>query len=112
MRNAFSFKHFHKLGINSSALYVSSQSNKMSLLSKSFLRSVAIAFFFLVNLSSAYPNITKELGPLLSSKAAIVFPDTAEFLVATDRDNEQDPPTYSVVVEVATESDVQQTVSF
>jgi hypothetical protein len=84
----------------------------MSLLTSSFIRSVAIAFSLLIHFSCAYPNITKELGPLLSPSAAIVFPGSSEFLVATDRDNEQDPPTYSVVVEVATESDVQETVSF
>jgi hypothetical protein len=83
----------------------------MSLLSKSFVRLVAIGFALLINFSCASSSITKELGPLLSRKAAIVFPGSAEFLVATDRDNEQDPPTYSVVVEVATESDVQETVS-
>jgi hypothetical protein len=83
----------------------------MSLLSKSFVRLVAIGFALLINFSCASSSITKELGPLLSRKAAIIFPGSAEFLVATDRDNEQDPPTYSVVVEVATESDVQETVS-
>ena len=83
----------------------------MSLLNNSFVRSVAIALSFLVNFSSAYPNITAELGPFLSTGASIVFPGSAEFLVATDRDNEQAPPTYAVVVEVATESDVQETVS-
>lgn len=58
----------------------------------------------------ALPNITDELGPRLSEEAALVFPDSAGFLVATDRDNEQDPPTFAVVVEVATERDVQETV--
>lgn len=84
----------------------------MSLLTSSFIRSVAIAFSLLVHFSCAYPNITKELGPLLSPGAAIVFPGSPEFLVATDRDNEEYPPTFSVIVEVATESDVQETVSF
>jgi hypothetical protein len=83
----------------------------MSLFTNSFVRSAAFAFSLLANLSYAYPNITEELGPLLSSNAAIIFPGSAEFLVATDRDNEIDPPTYAVVVEVATESDVQATVS-
>lgn len=82
----------------------------MRLQTSSFVRSVAIAFSLLVGLSRAYPNITEELGPLLSPNAAIIFPGSAEFLVATDRDNEQNPPTYAVVVEVATESDVQETV--
>ena len=84
---------------------------KMSLLISSFIRLVAIAFS-LIHFSCAYPNITKELGPLLSPGAAIVFPGSPEFLIATDRDNEEDPPTFSVIVEVATESDVQETVSF
>lgn len=82
----------------------------MRLQTSSFVRSVAIAYSLLVGLSRAYPNITEELGPLLSPNAAIIFPGSAEFLVATDRDNEQNPPTYAVVVEVATESDVQETV--
>lgn len=77
----------------------------------SLRRSVAVALLLGVHVSSAYANITNELGPLLSPSAAIVFPGSAEFLVATDRDNEQNPPTYAVVVEVATESDVQETVS-
>lgn len=83
----------------------------MSLLTSAVIRSLPIIFSLLAHLSHAYPNITQELGPLLSPNATIVFPGSAEFLVATDRDNEQDPPTYSVVVEVATESDVQETVS-
>jgi hypothetical protein len=75
------------------------------------LRWVAIASPLLVDSSYVYPNITTELGALLSPGAAIVFPGSAEFLVATDRDNKQSPPTYAVVVEVATESDVQETAS-
>lgn len=70
---------------------------------------VTLTFCLLLTVASAY-NITAELGPLLSSKATIVFPGTSEFLVATDRDNEQAPPVFAVVVEVATENDVQQTV--
>jgi hypothetical protein len=85
---------------------------KMSLIASSFIRSVAIAFSLLIRFSCAYPNITRELGPLLSPGAAIVFPGSAQFLVDTDRDNEEYPPTFSVIVEVATESDVQETVSF
>lgn len=84
----------------------------MSLLIYAFIRSIATAFFLLGHLSCAYPNITQELGPLLSPSAVIIFPGSTEFLVATNRDNEQDPPTYAVVVEVASESDVQETVSF
>ena len=82
----------------------------MSLLTSSFVRFGALALSFLITFSSAF-NISKDLGPQLSSKAAIIFPGSAEFLVATDRDNEQDPPTFSVVVEVATENDVIKTVS-
>ncbi|KFY48029.1 hypothetical protein V495_01670 [Pseudogymnoascus sp. VKM F-4514 (FW-929)] len=84
----------------------------MALLTSAFIRSIAAAFFLLARLSCAYPNITQELGPLLSPTAAIIFPGSAEFLVATDRDNEQDPPTYAVIVEVASESDVQETVRY
>ncbi|KAK6073257.1 FAD-dependent oxygenase [Seiridium cupressi] len=77
-----------------------------------FPKLVSIALYILVVQSYGYLNITDELGPLLSSEAEIVFPGSVEFLVATDRDNEQDPPTFSVVVEVATESDVQETVRY
>ncbi|KFY10802.1 hypothetical protein V492_04835 [Pseudogymnoascus sp. VKM F-4246] len=84
----------------------------MSLLIYAFMRSIATAIFLLAHLSCAYPNITQKLGPLLSPSAAIIFPGSTEFLVATDRDNEQDPPTYAVVVEVASESDVQETVRY
>ncbi|KAI0125392.1 FAD-dependent oxygenase [Xylariales sp. AK1849] len=73
---------------------------------------VAIASSLLIDSSHAYANITAELGPFLSPRAAINFPGSAEFLAATDRDNEQDPPTYAVVVEVATEHDVQETVRY
>lgn len=83
----------------------------MTLLTSSFVWSVAIRFSLLANFACAYPNITKELGHLLSSKAAILFPGSAEFLIATDRDNELYPPNYAVVVEVATENDVQEAVS-
>lgn len=83
----------------------------MSHLLRPLIRSIAIALALVVLVSRAYGNITQDLGPLLSAGAAIVFPGSAEFLIATDRDNRQDPPTYAVVVEVATESDVQQTVS-
>jgi hypothetical protein len=76
-----------------------------------FFRS-AVIVSCLMRFSHAISNITEELGPLLSPAAAIIFPGSAEFLVATDRDNEQDPPTYAVVVEVATETDVQNTVKF
>jgi hypothetical protein len=82
----------------------------MSLLNSSFVPFVALALSFLATISSAF-NITKDLGPQLSPGAAIVFPGSAEFLVATDRDNEQDPPIFAVVVEVATENDVIKTVS-
>jgi hypothetical protein len=82
----------------------------MPLLTSSLVRFVALALSFLITFSIA-ANISKDLGPQLSSKAAIIFPGSAEFLVAIDRDNEQDPPTFSVVVEVATENDVIKTVS-
>lgn len=82
----------------------------MPLLTSSFVQFVALALSFLVTFSSA-ANISKDLGPQLSPNAAIIFPGSAEFLVATDRDNEQDPPTFAVVVEVATENDVIKTAS-
>ncbi|KAH8645772.1 putative FAD-dependent oxygenase [Xylariales sp. PMI_506] len=72
---------------------------------------VAVSVSF-IDSTSAHLNITQELGPLLSPEAAIVFPGSPEFLIATDRDNELNPPTFSVVVEVATESDVQETVRY
>lgn len=70
---------------------------------------LGLALFYAV--SVAYANITKDLGPLLSPGAEIVFPGSAKFLAAIDRDNRQDLPTHKVVVEVATERDVQETVS-
>ena len=87
-----------------------SPSIEMSLLNSSFVPFVALALSFLATFSSAF-NITKDLGPQLSPGATIIFPGSAEFLVATDRDNEQDPPVFAVVVEVATENDVIKTVS-
>lgn len=71
----------------------------------------AVTLASVVGSTPAPPNITDELGPRLSAGAAIVFPGSSEFLLATDRDNEQTPPTFAVVVEVATENDVQETVS-
>jgi hypothetical protein len=72
---------------------------------------VAIAFSLLLHFSCASPNINEELGPLLSPGAEIVFPGSAAFAAATDRDNEEYPPTFAVIVEAATESDVQECVS-
>lgn len=72
---------------------------------------LAIGLALVYAVFGAHANITEELGPLLSPSAEIVFPGSAEFLAAIDRDNRQDPPTYKVVIEVATERDVQETVS-
>lgn len=83
----------------------------MYFLQRPVLQSIAIALALAVDISRANTNITDELGPLLSSGAEIVYPGSTEFLAAIDRDNRQDPPTYAVVVDVATESDVQETVS-
>lgn len=83
----------------------------MAIFNYRFVRSVVVAASLIAGCVSAYPNITQELGPRLSSNAAIIFPGSAEFLLATDRDNEQDPPTYKVVVEVDSEADVQETVT-
>lgn len=81
----------------------------MSLPASSLVRFVAVALSCLITFSNAF-NISKDLGPQLSPNAAIIFPGSTEFAVATDRDNQQDPPTFSVVVEVATEKDVIKTV--
>jgi hypothetical protein len=84
----------------------------MSLLTNPFIQLVTVVFSLLLHLSCASPNITEELGPLLSPGAEIIFPGSAAFAAAMDRDNEEYPPTFSVIVEVANESDVRECVSF
>lgn len=55
-------------------------------------------------------NITNTLGPLLSTAAQIHFPGSAGFNSSTDRWQDFAPPSFAVVVQVATEEDVQETV--
>jgi hypothetical protein len=55
-------------------------------------------------------TIESTLGPQLSSKAQIHLPDSAGFNTSTDRWNNYITPTFAVVVEVATEADVQATI--
>lgn len=59
-----------------------------------------------------YPiaNITSTLGPLLSPAAQIHLPGSAGFNTSTDRWQEWAPPSFAVVVQVATEEDVQETI--
>ena len=61
-------------------------------------------------LQSSYNNITSQLGPRLSLDAAIYFPGSAGFEVATDRWVPWNNPHFDVVVEVVTEEDVTETV--
>ena len=55
--------------------------------------------------------IITELGPHLSPNASIILPGSPEFANATLRWQEYKDPNITIVVKVATESDVQQTVS-
>lgn len=56
-------------------------------------------------------DIIAELGPFLSSNASIFLPGSRQFANATTRWQMYQDPNITVVVEVATESDVQETVS-
>lgn len=56
-------------------------------------------------------NILHDLSPLLSPQASIVLPGDIAFSNLTSRWREYRAPNISVVVQVATEVDVQQTVS-
>lgn len=56
-------------------------------------------------------NILAELGPLLSSNASIFLPGSEQFTNATTRWQQYNDPNVTVVVQVATESDVQEAVS-
>lgn len=55
--------------------------------------------------------IISILGPKLSPKAHIILPDDSGFVGATQRWAQYQPPSFRAVVEVATEGDVQETVS-
>ena len=56
-------------------------------------------------------GILADLGPLLSPKASIVLPSHPEFPSLVARWREYEAPDITVVVQIAVESDVQQTVS-
>ncbi|KAF2973017.1 hypothetical protein GQX73_g638 [Xylaria multiplex] len=55
-------------------------------------------------------GLSADLGPKLSSEAAIVLPGDSDFAKLTARWREYQSPGISAVVKVATESDVQQTI--
>lgn len=55
-------------------------------------------------------TINSSLGPQLSTNAQIHLPGSAGFNSSTERWNSNITPTFAVVVEVATESDVQATI--
>lgn len=57
-------------------------------------------------------RIHVDLGPKLSSGAQILFPDAPEFEVATARNSQYNPPNVTVVVRVAQEEDVAETVGY
>jgi hypothetical protein len=54
-------------------------------------------------------NVSSDLIPLLSPGASIISPRSPRF-VETESWNLLRPPNFQTIVEVATESDVQQTV--
>lgn len=56
-------------------------------------------------------DIIQILGPLLSSNAEIYLPGSEGYANGTIRWSSLDQPDIAVVVKVATEGDVQQTVS-
>ncbi|KAI0401066.1 FAD-binding domain-containing protein [Xylaria palmicola] len=57
-------------------------------------------------------EISAVLGPKLSPEAAIILPGGSDFAGITARWREHQAPAVSVVVKVATESDVQETVRY
>ncbi|RAL14899.1 FAD-binding oxidoreductase [Aspergillus homomorphus CBS 101889] len=59
-----------------------------------------------------FPNITAELGPRLSSGARIILPNNTDFKRATYRWSAFAKPRPTIVVEVATEQDVAETVKY
>ncbi len=66
---------------------------------------------FEIGYSHDSSRIRSELGPRLSHSASIILPHSADFAAATIRWTEYQAPTFSAVVEVASERDVQETVS-
>ncbi|KAF2668714.1 FAD binding domain-containing protein [Microthyrium microscopicum] len=63
-----------------------------------------------LNLYFSTPNITAELGPLISG--TILLPDDTRWVNATARWQEHAAPSYRAIVEVATEKDIQETIRF
>ena len=61
-------------------------------------------------LRSSFPDIIHELGPLLSQNASVLVSDSSGFSNASQRWQGYNDPSFSAVVEVATESDVVNTV--
>jgi hypothetical protein len=57
-------------------------------------------------------NINHTLSLLLSTRAQVHLPGSVGFNTSTDRWNINSTPTYEVIVEVATEADVQATVQW
>ncbi|PYH85967.1 FAD-binding domain-containing protein [Aspergillus uvarum CBS 121591] len=57
-------------------------------------------------------NITAELGPRLSPGARIILPNSPDFTDATRRWSPFAEPRFTVVVDVATEQDVAETVEY
>lgn len=55
-------------------------------------------------------DINGSLAPLLSPEAAIWLPGTEGYAIATDRWTPRKNPSFDVVIDVATEEDVAQTV--
>ncbi len=60
---------------------------------------------------SGHLNVAKELGAQLSPSASVFLPSSSQFATATTRWQQYQDLNITVVVEVATEKDVQQTVS-
>lgn len=56
-------------------------------------------------------EILASLGPLLSPRASIILPNHPEFVSLTARWRDYEAPNIAVVVKIADEFDVQQTVS-
>ncbi|KAF8847502.1 FAD-binding domain-containing protein [Acephala macrosclerotiorum] len=70
---------------------------------------------YALSMSSDYSSsagIHAELSPRLSQNASIILPGSSQFVNATLRWQEWRDPNITVVVEVATESDVQETIKY
>jgi hypothetical protein len=63
------------------------------------------------NVFTKQPDIVSILGPQLSANASIFLPGSEDFRIATTRWQRYREPEIDVVVEVANDNDVQQTVS-